>query len=331
MPVLPQSNRKMPYFALQGSNSSPLMAETQQIEEVNRTKNAPKKLTKQSNKTATTSNTSSHLAEHSYAKIVTFEPELEEVEEELAPEDLVEGSFIPESNSFGCESKRFCRDRDEGSSKCPSNLGQCNLEVGVCDSTTDDVGYSGGGSPRRCVTPRCPEGDDRDEDYSLSSLLGSSFLTPMKEAMNAMSGLDGITFSPLYNFVSPQSDGTPVRPHTHPTPCPNGTSCSTKPSFSSAVMSSKIETAPNSSSTSPGTGFVADFDSGVFSPLPTSLHFSTPLIKEVSPLVDLPRNVFSTPLSNEGHTPLRSVDTHKVPHTASDITPSRKPGSRQLF
>ena len=43
--------------------------------------------------------TPKHLMEHSYSKIVTFEPELQLVEEELAPEDLVEGSFIPHSTA----------------------------------------------------------------------------------------------------------------------------------------------------------------------------------------------------------------------------------------
>ena len=38
--------------------------------------------------------TPKHLVEHSYSKTVTFEPELQMVEEELAPEDIVEGSFV---------------------------------------------------------------------------------------------------------------------------------------------------------------------------------------------------------------------------------------------
>ena len=350
MPVLPHSTRKTPYFALHGSSigtiDSPIVSQpvAQHFENVVTAKKTSKKRsTKHSNKASasTCCSTPKHLVEHSYSKTVTFEPELQEVEEELAPEDLVESSFISDLDSFENKSKRFCGDKDDRSVSDgqQSKSGSSNLQVGVCDSTTDVTASGGGGagSPRKCSTPGHSDGDP-EADYSLSSLLGSSFLTPMKTAM-ADIALDAISFSPLYNFVTPQRGGTPVHPHAgtpvHPnihTPCSHATSNATDPSSSASCT---VDMTPAFSTFSPPlmstscVGGVPDFDSGVFSPLVGALHFSTPLMKGVSPLIDLPGNVFNTPQSNEGATPLKALDTKTG---SSSTTPTgNKTGSRQLF
>ena len=80
-------------------------------------KTSKKRSAEHSNKASanTCCSTPKHLVEHSYSKTVTFEPELQEVEEELAPEDLVESLFISHLDSLESESKRFCGNKDDRS------------------------------------------------------------------------------------------------------------------------------------------------------------------------------------------------------------------------
>ena len=154
MPVLPHTTRKTPYFALDSSttgdstdvsvtNSSLLSPQdTRESERVTATKSSNKRkraasFSSTKSSTLTSPNTPTHLAEHSYAKSLTFEPELQQVEEELAPEDMVEGSFILEpSDAFGgCESKRQCFGQDDqntcesGKSGTTSYAASANLQV----------------------------------------------------------------------------------------------------------------------------------------------------------------------------------------------------------
>ena len=216
----------------------------------------------------------------------------------------------------------------------------------MCDSTTDDVIGGDARSLGLCTTPgRSDSDDDSAADFSLSSLLGSSFLTPIK--MGAMSDLtlDAISFSPLYNFVTPQREETPKRPSHHTT---NITPSPLHSTHNTSTATGAVRASPHNvcSTISPGTvggeednvnvplsstsaasgGGVVEFDSGVFSPFTSSLHFSTPLMKGVSPLVDLPGNVFNTPQSSERvSTPVRATLQR------SATTPTRKTGSIQLF
>ena len=138
-PVLPHTNRKLPYFALNSNYfdskegaidaASPILSQSlsspgnsHEIEVVTATKMTTRKCTKSTAKCALSSSlslsstTPTHLEEHSYAKTVTFENELQQVEVELAPENLVEGSFILESADPLVEcraTKRFCSEGGE--------------------------------------------------------------------------------------------------------------------------------------------------------------------------------------------------------------------------
>ena len=325
VPVLPQSNRKMPYFALQcttvGVSDSPIAAaipESLRFEEVVPGKKTPKKQSvKRLSKPS--SSTPKHLMEHSYSKTLTFEPGLQEVEEELAPEDLVESSFVSDAISLEPELKRFCTDSDV--------RGESERAIEICDSTTD------GGAcdvPELCMTPVHCDRDQDPADCTLN-LLDASFLTPMKTAMPDIA-LDAISFSPLYNFVSPQRGGTPPpsrrnSPHCAVTPTTNPPPSDSIRAISSSSVPLPVALSPLGLPLMSTTqsGGVSDFDSGIFSPLVSSLQFSTPLMKGVSPLVDLPRNVFNTPLSTDIFTPLRPLDR------PTGATPTRKIGSRQRF
>ena len=111
MPVFPDTNRETPYFAHDApanDGSSPVVthslasppAHFQEIEVTTATKKQKRVAENCPNKVTVSTH---HLLEHSYSKTVTFEPELQLVEEELAAEDLVEGSFMPHS-SAGMES-----------------------------------------------------------------------------------------------------------------------------------------------------------------------------------------------------------------------------------
>ena len=139
MPVLPHTTRKSPYFALQGSATpsnpgdgsstiyQPQLHDFEAEATNNKTPKKRKCSTKSQSKISSYSSTPKHLTEHSYAKTVTFEPELQEVEEELAPEDLVESSFISDSEPFvERESKR---QRVRLSDPCGS--GGSNVESGL--------------------------------------------------------------------------------------------------------------------------------------------------------------------------------------------------------
>ena len=228
----------------------------------------------------------------------------------------------------------------------------------MCDSTTD-VCHTTGSPVRRCATPTHPDHAHHDSmaDCSLSSLLGTSFLTPTKmAAMNDIS-LDAISFSPLYNFVTPQRGGTPpprstvmssksgnhgntITPNSkhHPgnrltTPLPSDPATSSNTSSVPSatcpvpVPVSDHDTTPSHSHSNTGTG-IPELDSGVFSPFSSSLRFSTPLgLQSVSPLIDLPGNVFSTPQSTER----TDITSHSPADTYSEATRPKKSGSRQLF
>ena len=131
MPVLPQTTRKMPYFALNSSDfnnsivQSSLSSVRQRCESDIAT--AATKLAKRHKHSSTMtaySSTPKHLTEHSYAKAVTFEPEFQRVEVELAPEDMVEGSFV-----LNCESKQSYYGRGEGEEQGNSSTGTTNFQV----------------------------------------------------------------------------------------------------------------------------------------------------------------------------------------------------------
>ena len=111
MPVFPDTNRETPYFAHDApanDGSSPVVTHSlasppihfQEIEVTTATKKQKRVAENCPNKVTVSTH---HLLEHNYSKTVTFEPELQLVEEELAAEDLVEGSFMPHS-SAGMES-----------------------------------------------------------------------------------------------------------------------------------------------------------------------------------------------------------------------------------
>ena len=198
-----------------------------------------------------------------------------------------------------------------------------------------------------CATPTH---HDSVADCSLSSLLGTSFLTPTKMAAMTDLSLDTISFSPLYNFATPQRGGTP--PHQPPVMMSSnsgnhGNTPNTKhhhddnQSQNTTYLSigllpdmcpipvpesDQVNRTPSHSHSNIGTG-IPELDSGVFSPFSSSLSFSTPLgLKSVSPLIDLPGNVFSTPQSTE-----RTDDTTTNSGAGGGWTPNRKSGSRQLF
>jgi hypothetical protein len=353
MPVLPDTNRKTPYFALDApanDGSSPVVthslasppAHFQEIEVTTATKKQKRVAEKCPNMATVSEFSTHHLLEHSYSKMVTFEPELQLVEEELAAEDLVEGSFIPHS-SAGMESGQG------------GFMEQGILQVGACDSTTD--------IPHTPVTtPTHPDHAHMDSvaDCSLTSLLGTSFLTPTKMAAISDLSFDAISFSPLYNFVTPQREGaspsgqpavmsshsgnhgntlTPNIKHCHEnrstTPLRSET-CSNTSNETGGIFPrtadpipvpvSDHDTTPSHSSSITGIG-ISELDSGVFSPFSTSLRFSTPLrLKSVSPL---PGNMFSTPQPTEptGNA-ARNFGGGGV---YRGTTPTRKSGSRQLF
>ena len=287
-----------------------------------------KTLKMQSRSSKPSSSTPKHLMEHSYAKTLTFEPRVQEVEEELAPEDLVESSFVSDTISLEPELKRFCTDSDvRGESESQRAQRASNPQIDICDSTTDGGAYD---VPELCMTPVHCDGDEDPADCTLN-LLDASFLTPMKTAMPDIA-LDAISFSPLYNFVSPQRGGTPPPPRRNSPHC--AVTPTTNPPSSDSVRAISSSSVPVPAALSPlglplmstgRSGGVSDFDSGIFSPLISSLQFSTPLMKGVSPLVDLPRNVFNTPLSTDIFTPLRALDR------PAGATPTRKIGSRQRF
>ena len=73
----------------------------QEVEVTTATKKPKTSATKFPNKAPNSK--ANHLVEHSYSKTVSFEPEVQLVEEELAAEDVVEGSFIPHSTVPGME------------------------------------------------------------------------------------------------------------------------------------------------------------------------------------------------------------------------------------
>ena len=130
-----------------------------------------------------------------------------------------------------------------------------------------------------------------------ASLLDSSFLTPMKDIVPDVE-LDTISLSPLYNFVSPHTGGTPL-------------SLASPFNFNPFRASNTSYSQPSVSA-----------DSGVFSPLKVDgLRFSTPL-KGFSPLTDLALpGTFGTPQN----------DIYLMPRfleSSSDGTPTRR-GSLQ--
>ena len=357
VPVLPQSSRVTPYFAgsatqlghhgneddpvITGSSALGMSRETAAVSTA--TKKRKRKCSFDESgdmSSSSVTSTPKHLREHSYSKTVTFEPEIQLVEEELAPEDVVEESFVLHSIP-GMESGRA----------------ECDSTTDVCRDTCDDA-------PRQCATPTNPDHTHFDHaqfdtsqesmaDCSLSSLLGSSFLTPTKMAAMSEINPDLISFSPLYNFVTPHRGGVSPHPratmssstsncahhiHNETTPTakrchggnviapPTYTACTVGPP--TLVPISHCSTTPSHSHSDMGTG-ISELDSGVFSPFPSSLRFSTPLgLKTISPLVDLPGNVFNTPQSSERV----SVAERGISHgEVSGVTPCRKPGSRQLF
>ena len=231
-----------------------------------------------------------------------------------------------------------------------------SLQVGECDSTTDIY---------QCATPTHPDHahfdsahDSSVADCSLTSLFGSSFLTPTKMAAMSEINPETISFSPLYNFVTPQRGGTPPyptattmssrseNPHTRDvtpkhrrgnetTKTPPTTNESGNSNIPIPVPISDCNATLSHSHSDTGTG-VPELDSGIFSPFPTSLPFSTPLLmNSISPLVDLPGNVFNTPQSSEGLGTTPSVTTVqggvRCVRGGSCEGVNRKVGSRQLF
>ena len=141
VPVLPNTARNIPYFALgdgefEGDSGAidtaspvfsqiPSTSDCYHDNDVATGTQMPRKRKKSaasyssssySSLSFSNSSTPKHLEEHSYAKTVTFERELQQVEVELAPENLVEGSFdfelLDPSVEFG-GSKRFCQEGGE--------------------------------------------------------------------------------------------------------------------------------------------------------------------------------------------------------------------------
>lgn len=122
------------------------------------------------------------------------------------------------------------------------------------------------------------------DSSSSSTLLDSSFLTPLKDTSQYMQEVDinTISLSPLFNFVTPRNSAD-TRPHHHlPTSLYNVQPCSVQPASNCFTPL-----------TPPKQASLSESDSGMFSPL--GLKFCTP-IKDLSSLSDLVHPAsFSTP------------------------------------
>ena len=127
------------------------------------------------------------------------------------------------------------------------------------------------------LLPSDPLPSSSYHDTSSTTLLDSSFLTPLKEPSSYMQEVDinTISLSPLFNFIPPSTD---ARQHPHTAPY-YGTHPSAATSFISLTPSKQTS--------------LHEGDSGTFSPL--GLKFCTP-VKDLTTLTDLVQPAsFSTP------------------------------------
>ena len=268
MPVLPSvdSCGSHPYFSV-GATITVGTAE-----EIDRSELTQRREGKRKRKGARPT-TSSHLLEHSYAKVLPSPDEREGGEENTHVFSHIE-NVSP--NRFGDS-----WDQDESSFEVPltpkrKKTSSISVHRPLHERNTNPV-------PRFHSTATKPTKNSHtadnapvhgfatptsfSRDHGLN-LLDSSFLTPVKNLIPDLE-INALSLSPLYNFVTPKRGSTPAN---------------ARVSLPSPFTTPIKPLAPT------------EVDSGVFSPLRMDqLKFSTPL-RNLSPLTDLlPPNTFSTP------------------------------------
>ena len=340
VPVLPQSNRKQPYFALQGTqtpsyeqhgdlpSSSLERGEDEKSEDWAKPGRAiPRQ----------------HLLEHSYSKLPIFDSSLQmtHIQREMMLEDKTNCSYLPSSS----------RTIDLENAQCYSDSSKCSVPTETNfqkeESTMTEIPPN-----RQLHVPTSPPtrshhndpsshhpvsnspfaaaagGDPNDKDSSLN-IIDTSFLTPMKCAMVDLA-LGSLSFSPLYNFVTPQREPVPQTGFAHHGCSPLPAACATTTSSSSLTSSPNLYPAPTTLSSSTQNAAPPEYNSGILSPFASSLRFSTPLMKGMSPLVDLPGDVFNTPQPQDKKVPPNKLVCRSTT-TTTTTTPTRLTSSHPVM